>query len=370
MLIRDEILGLKPYAPGLSVEWVAARYNLSAKEIVKLASAENPLGASPAAERAIASAIARVSYYPEWTAADLREQLAADYGVEPDAIVVGAGETELIGLIIRAFSNPGDVIAMSSPSFPLYKQYGDAEQRRTELVPLVAPDFAFDPERYAASAGHARVAFLTTPNNPTGCPISADQALMVADTLSDTLVVIDEAYVHYSEYQDLSGVLGQRPNVALLRTFSKVYGLAGLRVGYMVGPVEVADAVRKIKPTWNIGALQVAGAIAALSDRTFVLETVHQIQDARRYFYQRLKEIPGVRAVPNSQANFVLVELLEERLSSTEVWERLLMRGVIVKDGSVDYIGLGSNYLRVDVPSRGAVDQFVEALASVFSGEG
>jgi histidinol-phosphate aminotransferase len=224
----------------------------------------------------------------------------------------------------------------------------------------------FDPvmdEYVAALRERPKIAFLTTPHNPSGRLIEeADIRRVCESAHEDTLVVLDEAYIHYSQTEGSMHLLREYRNLIVLRTFSKAYGLAGLRVGFGISAnPALIQPLWRIKPTWNIGQLQLAGAIAALQDDEHVQRAVDTIAQMREFVGQRMAQMTRFRMVPHSRANFFLTEILDPGLDSTAVFNGLLERGVIVKNG-VDIEGLGPRYLRVDLNLQRHMDRFLDAL--------
>jgi histidinol-phosphate aminotransferase len=211
-----------------------------------------------------------------------------------------------------------------------------------------------------------RIAFITNPHNPSGVFLEEDQVRRICDAADrETLVVLDEAYIHYSETDGLMKLLPEYDNLIVLRTFSKAYGLAGLRVGFGISAnAKLIRPLRNIKPTWNMGQMQIIGASAAVFDDEHVAHAVATISDARRYVTEQISAMNSFRMVPGSRSNFFLTEILDPDLDSTTVFNGLLERGVIVKDGK-DIEGLGERYLRVDLNLRKHMDRFLSALRHI-----
>ncbi len=356
------------YVPGLPVDYVAQRYGISPTEISKLGSAENPYGASPKAKAAVAEAIEVMHTYASWTAEPLREKIAETYGYEANQIICGSGETEVIALIIRAFCEPGQEILMPGPCFPIYHLFAEAEGR----VPVLAhratnrTTMAMDVDAYIEHiTPETRIVFVTNPHSPSGTWMSEADVRRIAEAAPHALVVLDEAYVHYSGGPGYIHLAHEYPHLMVLRTFSKAFGLAGLRVGFGIGEAGLIDALLAVKPTWNMGQLQIAGGIAALDDHEHVERTVATIIDSRAYVERRFEELDRFRFVPGSQSNFFLIEILDPDIGSTQVFEGLLERGVIIKDGSVSFRGLEQRFMRSDVNLREHMDRLVAALADL-----
>jgi histidinol-phosphate aminotransferase len=357
------------YVPGLPTEYVAEKFGIPLADIAKLGSAENPHGASPKAMLAVEQARSRLDIYPDWSARRLREAIGAKYGFDADNVVCGSGETEVISMVIRAFAGPDDAVLMHDPCFPLYRIYSNCEGRRPIFAPMGKD---FDPlmDQYVALLAQApKIAFLTSPHNPCGRLLSeADIRAVCEAAHEDTLVVLDEAYIHYSETEGGMHLLAEYPNLLMLRTYSKAFGLAGLRVGFGIAANRsLIEPLWRIKPTWNMGQMQIAGGVAAINDDEHVQRAVNTVVEMRAYVAKELARSTNFRMVPGSRSNFFLTEILNPTLDSTKVFSELLKRGVIVKDGT-DILGLGSRYLRVDVNLKKHMDRFLSALADIRGG--
>ncbi len=355
------------YVPGLPTEYVVKTYGVPAADVAKLASAENPHGASPKAMAAVEEARQRLDIYPDWTARALRQAIGERYGFDPEGVVCGSGETEVINMVIRAYAGPNEPVLMHAPCFPLYRIYANAEDRRPVYVPM-GQDFDPQIELYLETLKQTapKIAFLTNPHNPSGRLLSETDVRRVLEAAPEhTLVVLDEAYIHYSEVTFGIDLLREFDNLIVLRTMSKAFGLAGLRVGFGISAnVDLIRPLWLIKPTWNMGQAQIAGGIAGINDDEHVSRAVRTVVEMRKYVTDGVDAIDGFRAVPGSRANFFLTEILNPDLDSTKVFQGLLERGVIVKDGS-DIEELGSRYLRVDVNLRKHMDRFLWALKEI-----
>ncbi len=354
------------YVPGLPKEYVSERFGVPLDDIAKLGSAENPHGPSPKAAEALAKSNLKLDIYPDWTAKPLREAIAKRYGFDPNCIVCGSGETEVIALVIRAFAAPGETILMHNPCFPIYRIYAACEGRSVILSPMGED---FDPlvdEYVKRLAENPRIAFITNPHNPSGVLLSEVEVRRICDAASkETLVVLDEAYIHYSETDGLMKLLPEYDNLIVLRTFSKAYGLAGLRVGFGISAnPELIRPLWNIKPTWNMGHAQIIGASAAVFDEEHVQRAVATVLDSKRFVAEEMAEFNRFRMVPGSRSNFFLTEIIDPELDSTVVFNRLLEAGVIVKDGK-DIEGLGDRYLRVDLNLKKHMERFLSALRSI-----
>ncbi|HLI11646.1 MAG TPA: histidinol-phosphate transaminase [Alphaproteobacteria bacterium] len=355
------------YVPGLSKEYVSQAYGIPVEDIAKLGSAENPLGPSPKAAKAVQAAMSRLEVYPEWTARALREKVAVKYGVSPDQVVCGAGETEIISWIIRVFAAPGDKVLMFAPAFPIYHMTAENEGRVPVFVSM-GEELDFKMDAYlAAITDDVRIAFLTNPHSPTARLMPEEQIRRVCERAKGQLVVLDEAYIHFTQTAGGFRLLKDYPNLIVLRTFSKAFGLAGLRVGFGIASPEIIRPLLNIKPTWNMGQLQVTGAVAALDDDEHVNKTVSTIVEMRAYVIEKLRKLNRFRVIGEPRSNFFLLRIEDDSLDSTKTFNELLKRGVIVKDGSVSFVGLGKRHLRIDVSLKKHMDRLIWALSEIGS---
>jgi histidinol-phosphate aminotransferase len=360
------------YTPGLSREYVAKTYGVPVDDVAKLGSAENPFGPSPLASAAVTEASARIDNYPEWTARAVREAIAAKYGFEPDGVVCGSGETEVISLIIRAFAKAGDKIQMYEPCFPIYHIFAENEGRVPVYVKM-GSDFDLVINRYIETLKSAKpkIAFITNPHSPSGKLTAESDIRRICEAGPDTLVVLDEAYIHFTETPGSIALTRDHDNLIVLRTFSKAYGLAGLRLGFGIAQnSKLIAPLLTMKPTWNLGQMQIAGGAAAVADDAHVARTVKTIVEMRAYITERLKGLNRFRMVPGSRSNFFMLEITDDTLDSTQAFNALLKHGVIVKDCSVSFRGLGKRYLRIDVSLKKHMDRLAHALRDIDGGKG
>ncbi len=358
-LVPGFIREISPYEPGKPVEEVERELKLRA---VKLASNENPLGSSPLAVEAAHKALAEANRYPDGGGYYLRKKLAARFDVEMDQILLGCGSTELIDIAAHTLLNHGDEGLTSSGSFPMY--YISIRAAGARLVEVPLRDYAFDLEALArAVTPHTKLIYLANPNNPTGTMFTAGAFDAFLERLpAGVVVVLDEAYYEYVERLDYSRSVErvrQGRNLLVLRTFSKVYGLAGLRIGYAIGPVALLEEMNKVRSPFNTSGVAQAAALAALDDAAHVRRSI----ESNRAGLQQLGEglaVQGVGYVP-SAGNFLLVTLNSE---AKPVADALLQRGVIVRP--MRWMGF-PNAIRVTVGTREENERFLSALAEVRS---
>lgn len=357
---RPNILKMQPYSPGKPMDEV--RRELGLTEVVKLASNENPLGPSPKAIEAVRAAAADMHLYPDASGYSLREALSQHMGIPANQILLGNGSDELLHLLGIVFlDGPEDEIVVGDPSFVRYDASAQIAGSRLVKVP-VTPDYRLDAAAMArAITPRTRLVFLANPNNPTGTVNTrAEVELMLEALPSGAALVLDEAYFEFAadapDYPDaLSLVQAGRPVIAL-RTFSKTYGLAGIRVGYGFASSEVADALNRAREPFNVNSLAQVAAIAALEDRAHIERTVAHNAAQRDRLSEAFRR-HGFMPV-ESYANFVLADLGSP---ARPLFDALLRKGVITRCG--DVLGL-PNTLRVSVGTELEMDRFEEALAS------
>ena len=358
-LVPSYIEDLKPYVPGKPIEETEREYGIS--NVIKLASNENPLGPSPMALRALERALPRIALYPDGTSYELVRRLARHLNVEANEVFVGSGSNEIIELIIRTFTTPDDLTLLSKGSFVMYKTALQSHGRRYLEIPMQA-GYRYDLVTMArALTPKTRLVFLANPDNPTSTAFSkAELDAFLSHVSPDTLVVLDEAYFEYvrwPEYPNGLDYFRKLPNLIVLRTYSKIYGLAGLRVGYGVMNPELVGYLNRTKMPFNLTLpAQVAG-VAALDDVEHLRTTRETTWRALEYLEAELIKL-GI-PVPHSHANFVFADLGRP---SEPVYEQLLRRGIITRPVP----GSGwPNALRISAGLQSQNERLVQALAEV-----
>ena len=319
---------LPVYQPGRPVEEVARELGLSARQVIKLASNENPLGPSPAALAALKKALPGLHLYPDGNAFYLKQKLAAKLGVAPANLVLGNGSNDIIEFLGHALLGPGDEMVVSQYCFAIYPIVARLLGARVITVP--ARDYGHDlPAMLKAVTLNTKLIFVANPNNPTGTLAPADEVRrLVADLPDGVVLAMDEAYFEFLDKPlDLLPLIrdGQKPNLILLRTFSKIYGLAGLRLGYGIAHPAFIAALEKIRQPFNINSLAQAAALAALDDADHVRKTRQNNFKGRKFLEQALRGMK-IEYVP-SAANFVLARVGVGK----EVFEQLQRQGIITR---------------------------------------
>jgi histidinol-phosphate aminotransferase len=327
-LIPEYIRGLPAYIPGRPIEEVERELKIHA---IKLASNENPLGPSPKAVEAVRSAVADSNRYPDGGTHLLRAKLARQHSVALDQILMGLGSSEIIDLAARILLSRGKTGVTSHGSYAPFSLAIRASG--AELVRVPQQDFAFDLRAIAeAVAAHpeTRIVYLANPNNPTGTAFGAGELQeFLRRVPADVLVVLDEAYIHYADRADMPDsvqLFREHKNLLIMRTFSKVYGLAGLRVGYGIGDTPVLEAMNRLRTPFNLAGVSQAAALAALDDAEHVRRSIKENAAERARLTNGLTEL-GLRPV-RSHTNFIFIDI---GLEAQELCDELLHEGVIVR---------------------------------------
>ena len=353
------IRAIAPYQPGKPISELAREMGLDERKIIKLASNENPLGVSPKAKAAIRKALKEVGRYPDGNAFDLRAALSRRYGVPQECIVVGNGSNDLLELVAGAFLAPGRAAVYSQHAFAVYPLATEARGARGIVVP--AKNYGHDlAAMLAAITPETRVVFIANPNNPTGTLLRGGELeAFLSAAPRDVAVVIDEAYTEYLPPEvryDSVAWLKRHRNLVVTRTFSKAYGLAGLRVGFALMHADVADLLNRVRQPFNVNSLALAAATAALADRSFVAESTKLNRSGMRRLEQGFRSL-GLEFIP-SYANFLSFRVPQ----AGAVYEKLLRQGVIVR--SVAGYGM-PDHLRVTVGLPAENERFLKALRTV-----
>jgi histidinol-phosphate aminotransferase len=350
------IRAIAPYQPGKPISELARELGLDPASIIKLASNENPLGVSPLAQQAISAVLSDLSRYPDGNGFELKQALNRRFGVPTDCMVLGNGSNDVLDLAARAFLRPGDEAVYSQHAFAVYPIAVQAIGARGIEVP--ARDYGHDLDAMArAVTGKTRIVFIANPNNPTGTlvPASALESFIAA-LPEHVLTVLDEAYNEYLPHEVRSDTLqwlGRFPNLVITRTLSKVYGLAGLRVGYAFASTEVADLMNRVREPFNVNSVALAAGAAALRDEDFIRKSFELNCAGMKQITEGLTRL-GIEYIP-SYGNFVSFEVPD----AVEVFQRLLQAGVIVRP----IAGYGMpNHLRVSIGLKSENARFLESL--------
>jgi histidinol-phosphate aminotransferase len=359
-LAKDGVMTISPYEPGKPIEEVSRELGIPEADIIKMASNENPLGASPLGVQAIKDCAEMVNLYPDGDCYSLKLDLAELLGVNPQNILMGNGSNDVLQIIADTFINPVDEVIYSRHAFVVYTlvtKVADAKAVITEMK-----DYAHDLDAMAdAITEMTKVIFIANPNNPTGTMVTTEQVEQFMKRVpDDVIVVFDEAYYEYvtrDDYPQTIKYVNEGRNVIVCRTFSKIYGLAGLRVGYGIAKPELVEVMNKVRQPFNVSMVAQSAAIASLKDRDHVEKSIKVNIEGKEYLYDELKKI-GLDYVP-SEANFILVHLDSP---GPQVMKEMLKYGVIVRP----LVGYElPNSIRVTIGTREQNERFISSLKAV-----
>ena len=353
MSVCESILSLSPYQGGKPISELQRELGLD--HVVKLASNENPLGPGPKALEAIQLASSEISRYPDGNGFELKRAIAEHLSVLADGITLGNGSNDILELVARAYvCQAEDEVVFSQYAFVVYPLVTQALGATAVVTP--ANDFGHDLDAMLASiTDNTKLIFVANPNNPTGTLLSDDAIYaFLSKVPSSVIVVLDQAYIEYLDATDLSiGWLNEFDNLIITRTFSKAYGLAGLRVGYSISNPEIADYLNRIRQPFNVNHIAQSAATAAIFDEAFLVRSVIANKNGLLQLSQGFKRL-GLSYIP-SHANFIAVKVTDAGV----IYQKLLEKGFIVRPVEMQ------GYLRVSVGTRNENETFLDALKSV-----
>ena len=357
MQLNPQLANLPVYQPGRPLEQVARELGLSLDGIIKLASNENPLGPSPLAVEAMKEAAKQAHLYPDGNAFYFRQEMAERLATDPGQLIFGNGSNEIIEFVAHALLGPGTNIVVSQYCFAIYPIV--AHLSGADCITVPAHNFGHDlAAMRKAITPETRIVFVANPNNPTGTLASADAVHALLDNFPDyALLVMDEAYFEFLDKPiDLVPLLANRPNLLLMRTFSKIYGLAGLRVGYGIGHPDFIAALEKVRQPFNLNALAQAAARAALRDDDHVRRSRQANTDGLKQLENGLKNL-GIETVP-SHANFILAKVTDGQA----IFAGLQARGVITRPMAGYQL---AEWIRISIGTHAENKRCLEALAEL-----
>lgn len=352
---------LQPYQPGKPIEELERE--LGIENSIKLASNENPLGPSATALGAARAALEEMTLYPDAMGFRLKKRLTQAYGIDSAQLTLGNGSNDLLELITRVFVNPGDQVIYSQHAFIVYALVSRAVG--AQVTEVAARDYGHDLTAMAAAATpDTKLIFLANPNNPTGTAFTRDELRAFMAAVPDTtLVVLDEAYTEYVESDDLPDgleLVGEYPNLIVTRTFSKAWGLAGLRVGFAAASVEITDLLNRARQPFNVNLPALMAAEAVLDDQEYLQRSVAVNREGLDLLYAGLQKL-GIEYIP-SFGNFVAVDFKQNAMP---IYNALLHKGVIVRPVGIYQM---PNHLRVSVGTLAENQRFLDALTEVLNG--
>ena len=363
MRFNKVLENIKTYEAGKPIELVVREFGVNPEDVVKLASNENPVGTSPAVKEAIIAHADKAHLYPDDSMFELKAALSSKFGVEDANIIIGAGSDQVLEFLSRALLNEHTSVLMSGVTFAMYEIY--ARQMGAKVYKTASYAHKYDEFMEAYQMYLPRIVYICTPNNPTGDATPKEEVLRLIEAVDplQTLVVVDGAYMEYAAAKDPryritpQDLLGY-PHVLYLGTFSKAYGLGGMRVGYGIGQAALIRELYKMRPPFNITTLSLAAAIAACGDDAFVEASIrlHQEQIRRYEAFAREKGFAYI----DSYTNFITY-LFDEAMDSTEIADALLRRGVIIRD----LASYGMNAIRITVGTPEQNDTFFRVFEEV-----
>ncbi len=364
-LAKDNVKNLKPCPHGAEVYGAAAQYGILPSEILDFSSSVNPLGPSDKALEAAKNAFSSVAAYPDSYSNILREVIASHHpGITKDNIVVGNGSTELMYLFADAFLKKGEKALMPAPTFG---EYEAAVRKTGESVKFVrlAGDFKIEAEAFRSAMAGCKLVFLCNPNNPTSklIPTKTLTEILDAALAQDILVFLDEDFLEFVDDEKtltMIGKLDMYPNLFILRSFTKIFGLTGLRIGYGITSKEIANLLLCSKIPWNINCLGQAAAVAAIEDIEHLKVTVDLIKNEKAWLQRELTQLRGFRfEVPS--ANFFFINIEQTGLTANALKHRMLKQGILIRDCS-SFVGLNEFYIRVAVKTHQENVHLIEAF--------
>ena len=361
---RQIVSDMDSYVPGRSQDEIAAEFGLIKEDIIKLGSNENPWGPSPKAIEAIKNELDSINRYPE---SQLKElvHLAADYSDVKDSQVIigGDGADEIIDVLAKTFIEPGDEFIVPLPSYMYYEyllqQYGaNPVYAKWDLDKNVLDiDSIFE-----CISSKTKMIFLCSPNNPTGTLIEKADLVKIASENPDILIVIDEAYFEYSEVTN-KGLIDEYDNIFIIRTMSKVLGLAGMRIGYGLACEEIIEYMHRIKPVFSLTRLSYVAAVNTFKDKDYIEKSIKDGIESRDYLIDELSKIESLNVFP-SKSNFILIGVKDTGYTAAEITREFMKRGIIVRD-CTSFKGLDEYWIRISICTMDENKRFIEIVHEV-----
>ncbi len=364
MEVRKIVDEMDSYVPGKSQDEIAQDFNLNKEDIIKLGSNENPWGPSPKAIEAIKQEIGSINRYPESQLGELVSEIAKYSDVDDSQVIVGGdGADEIIDVLAKTFIDAGDEFIVPLPSYMYYeyllKQYGanpvyarwDVENNELDVDSI-----------YDAITDKTKMIFLCSPNNPNGTLINQEVFIDIASKNPEILIVIDEAYFEYSEVTN-KDLINKFNNIFIIRTFSKVLGLAGMRVGYGLSCSEIIEYMHRIKPVFSTTRLSFIAALNTLKDTEYIENSIKMGIESRQYLYDEISKIDGLFVFP-SKSNFMLINVQKTGFTATELALELMKKGIIVRD-CTSFKGLDEYWIRISICTLEEDKKFIEILKEV-----
>jgi histidinol-phosphate aminotransferase len=354
---------LNSYVPGKSIEEIASKYDLNPKKIIKLGSNENPIGPSPMAINALKKSLNLISQYPETNLDNLIKDIATYSGVSPSNVILGGdGADEILDVLGKTFIEPGDEFIVPIPGYMYYEYILTIQGALPVYAKWDVVSNTLDVNSVIqAITSKTKLIFLCTPNNPTGGLINKEDIKKVLEN-TDAVVVVDEAYYEFSDVNNVE-LLKEYKNLFILRTFSKVLGLAGMRIGYGLSNPEIIEYMYRVKPVFSLTKLSEIAASETLKDHDYIKRSTEVSIESREFLYSSISKFKNLTVYP-SQANYLLVDIRETGLTARELSEELMRKGVIVRD-CTSFKGLDDYWIRVSVGTHEDDEKFIKILKNI-----
>ena len=350
----------KTYVPGRSKKEIAEKYGVAEEDIIKLGSNENPWGPAPGVYDAIRDSIGEMNRYPESNHEYLKEKIGEYAGVRADQVIVGGdGADEIFDVLAKTLIEPGDEFITHPPTYTYYEYIFKQQFAKPVYAKWNVEDNCLDVESVLDNiTDRTKAIFLCTPNNPTGGLIPQEDIIRVIEA-TDALVVVDEAYWEFSETNNVN-LLDEYDNVFIIRTFSKVMGLAGLRIGYGLGNPEFLEKMNRIKPVFSLTVPSQKAVIATLEDEDFIRESTRKGIVEREFLYDSVNAIDNLH-IYRSKSNYLLIDLHKSGYTAAELAEKLMEYGIIVRD-CTSFQDLDEYYIRISIETHPKNVRFIEVL--------
>ncbi len=365
-LVRENFKNLKPCVHGADIYDAAKRTGLKPEDIIEFSSSVTPTGPSPKAIEAITNSLDQIPVYPDSTSSKLRNAIALHYGkINKENVIVGNGSTELIYLFAEAFTQKGDLVLLPAPSFSEY----EGAVKKAGATPLhvkLDNNLRFVPENFIqAMTPQVKAIFLCNPNNPTSLLSSPEDLIKIIQTAlaKNILVFLDEDFLEFIEEDQkysLISKINEFTNLLILRSFTKLYGLTGLRVGYGIASEEIIRILSNLKIPWNVNCLGQVAAIAALEDKAHLEKTLNLIKVEKAFLLQGLSEFKSLKILP-ADANFILIDIRKSGLNAPQLKEKMLTFGLLIRDCS-SFAGLDEYYIRIAVKTHFENEKLLDAF--------
>lgn len=363
---RAIVSEMDSYVPGKSQDEIASEFNLNKDDIIKLGSNENPFGPSAKAIEAIGKECKNINRYPESVLNELQQELANYSGVKQSQVIIGGdGADEIIDVLAKTFIDEGDEFIVPLPSYMYYEYLLQQYGARPVYAKWNLEENKLDTDSILNSINDkTKMIFLCTPNNPTGTLIDEKDIRDIASGNPDVLIVVDEAYFEYAEVTN-KDLINEFDNIFIIRTMSKVMGLAGMRMGYGLACSEIIEYMHRIKPVFSLTRLSYVAALNTLRDKNYIETSIEKGIESREYLYNELSKIDSLNVFP-SKSNFMLIAIKDTGFTASEFAFELMKKGVIVRD-CTSFKGLDEYWIRISICTLEEDKKFIDIVKEVLS---